>query len=193
MILLDAEIEKTRALVIDGNPTSRSVLVGMLRDFGVGTIVQCSRATDARQHLEHGAFDIVLCDYHFDTHTYTGQDLQSSNVNADLQRRGIYATLASILAITIYIGFRFRFSFAVGAIAATFHDILVTLAFLAFFGWPGFSRLVRSQVLSIRERDFITAARSMGASRSPSPPTASCCPPPTCCWDCNRAIMSLRS
>ena len=36
---------------------------------------------------------------------------------------------------TIYIGFRFRFSFAVGAIAATFHDILVTLAFLAFFGY----------------------------------------------------------
>ena len=39
----------------------------------------------------------------------------------------------SLLGITIYIGFRFRFSFAVGAIAATFHDVLVTLAFLVFF------------------------------------------------------------
>jgi preprotein translocase subunit SecF len=39
------------------------------------------------------------------------------------------------LAITIYIGFRFRFSFAVGAIAATLHDIAVTLAFIAFFGY----------------------------------------------------------
>jgi preprotein translocase subunit SecF len=56
-------------------------------------------------------------------------------IGADLQRRGIYATLASILAITIYIGFRFRFSFAVGAIAATFHDIFVTLSFLTFFGY----------------------------------------------------------
>ena len=56
-------------------------------------------------------------------------------IGADLQRRGIYATLASILAITIYIGFRFRFSFAIGAIAATFHDIVVTLAFLVFFGY----------------------------------------------------------
>jgi preprotein translocase subunit SecF len=56
-------------------------------------------------------------------------------IGADLQRRGVYATLASILAITIYIGFRFRFSFAVGAIAATLHDILVTLSFLAFFGY----------------------------------------------------------
>jgi preprotein translocase subunit SecF len=56
-------------------------------------------------------------------------------IGADLQRRGVYATLASIFAITVYIGFRFRFSFALGAIAATFHDIIVTLAFLVFFGY----------------------------------------------------------
>src|SRR4029450_107363 len=37
-------------------------------------------------------------------------------IGADLQRRGIYAVLTSLAAITIYIGFRFRFSFAVGAI-----------------------------------------------------------------------------
>jgi preprotein translocase subunit SecF len=54
-------------------------------------------------------------------------------IGADLQRKGLYATFASILGITLYIGFRFRFSFAVGAIAATFHDILVVLAFLTFF------------------------------------------------------------
>jgi preprotein translocase subunit SecF len=56
-------------------------------------------------------------------------------IGAALQRKGIYATLASILGITIYIAFRFRPSFAIGAIAATFHDILVTVAFLAFFGY----------------------------------------------------------
>jgi len=56
-------------------------------------------------------------------------------IGADLQRKGIYATLASILAITVYIAVRFRPSFAIGAIAATFHDLLVTFAFLAFFGY----------------------------------------------------------
>jgi preprotein translocase subunit SecF len=56
-------------------------------------------------------------------------------VGAELQRKGIYATLFSILGITAYIAFRFRFTFAVGAIAATFHDILVTFAFLKFFGY----------------------------------------------------------
>ena len=56
-------------------------------------------------------------------------------VGRDLQLKGIYATLASIVGITIYIGLRFRFAFAIGAIAATLHDILVTLAFLTFFGY----------------------------------------------------------
>src|SRR5437762_2097476 len=44
-------------------------------------------------------------------------------IGADLQQKGIYATLWSILGLTVYIAFRFRFIFAVGAIIATFHDI----------------------------------------------------------------------
>jgi preprotein translocase subunit SecF len=56
-------------------------------------------------------------------------------IGADLQRRGIWATFASILGITAYIAFRFRPSFAAGAIVATLHDIFVTLAFLSFFGY----------------------------------------------------------
>ena len=63
------------------------------------------------------------------------QELVGPVIGADLQRRGIYATLASILAITVYIGIRFRFSFAIGAIVATLHDIFVTMAFLTFFGY----------------------------------------------------------
>ena len=36
---------------------------------------------------------------------------------------------------------------------------------LGFFGWPYVARLVRGQVLSIREREFVEAAKLMGASR----------------------------
>jgi preprotein translocase subunit SecF len=56
-------------------------------------------------------------------------------IGADLQRKGIYATIASLVGITIYIAMRFRPSFALGAIAATLHDVFVTLAFLTFFGY----------------------------------------------------------
>ena len=65
--------------------------------------------------------------------TIVKRDLVSAVIGADLQQRGIYATLASILAITAYIAIRFRPSFAVGAIAATLHDLFVTVAFLMFF------------------------------------------------------------
>lgn len=36
---------------------------------------------------------------------------------------------------------------------------------LIFFGWPYLARIMRSQVLSIRERDYIMAARALGASQ----------------------------
>ena len=67
--------------------------------------------------------------------TVDSTEIVGPTVGADLQRRGVYATLTALLAITVYIGVRFRFSFAVGAIAATLHDVLVTLAFLVFFGY----------------------------------------------------------
>jgi len=35
---------------------------------------------------------------------------------------------------------------------------------LALFGWPYFARIIRAEVLSMREHDYITAARSLGAS-----------------------------
>jgi peptide/nickel transport system permease protein len=42
--------------------------------------------------------------------------------------------------------------------------LTVLIIFFVFFGWPGFARLVRSQAMSLRERDFIMAAQSQGAS-----------------------------
>jgi len=42
--------------------------------------------------------------------------------------------------------------------------IVVLVVFFVFFGWPGFARLIRSQAMSMRERDFVMAAQAMGAS-----------------------------
>ena len=69
------------------------------------------------------------------TYELLSREIVGPVIGADLQQRGLYATLASILAITAYIAFRFRFSFAMGAIAATFHDIIVTVAVLVFTGY----------------------------------------------------------
>jgi len=44
--------------------------------------------------------------------------------------------------------------------------IVFLIFFLSFFGWPYFARLIRAQTLSLRERDFVTAAQAMGAKSS---------------------------
>lgn len=75
MVPLDAEISSASALVIDGNNASRSVLMNLLRDFGVTDVHQARRAQDARQRLDQRRFDIIICDYHFDGEPVNGQDL----------------------------------------------------------------------------------------------------------------------
>jgi DNA-binding NarL/FixJ family response regulator/Tfp pilus assembly protein PilF len=75
MLPLDREIDKAKALVIDGNSGSRSALANMLRDFGVASVAQARRAQDGRKLLETQHFDIVVCEYHFDGEPVSGQDL----------------------------------------------------------------------------------------------------------------------
>jgi preprotein translocase subunit SecF len=79
--------------------------------------------TDALRNANLGTFEVV------------STEIVGPVIGKDLQFKGLMATLASIGGITVYIAMRFRPAFAVGAIAATFHDILVTLAFLVFFGY----------------------------------------------------------
>jgi peptide/nickel transport system permease protein len=43
---------------------------------------------------------------------------------------------------------------------------LNVVLYIGLFGWMGMARLVRAEVLGLRERDFVTAARSLGASSS---------------------------
>lgn len=75
MALYDDDLSNTRALVVDGNPTSRAILVNQLREFGVGAVEQATRSIDARKVLELKTFDIVLCEQYFQPGTPTGQDL----------------------------------------------------------------------------------------------------------------------
>ncbi|MGA2285452.1 MAG: ABC transporter permease [Dehalococcoidia bacterium] len=45
-----------------------------------------------------------------------------------------------------------------------FPDYFVVFAALSLFAWVGPARLIRSQVLALRESEYVTAARAMGAS-----------------------------
>jgi len=62
-----------------------------------------------------------------------GAEIVSATVGRELQSKGLWATVLSLIGILGYLAFRFQFSFGVGAVVATIHDLLITLAFLAFF------------------------------------------------------------
>jgi peptide/nickel transport system permease protein len=50
-------------------------------------------------------------------------------------------------------------------VPAAFPRPLFMILVIGFFGWPSISRVVRGQVLSLRERAFVTASTAMGAGR----------------------------
>ena len=54
-------------------------------------------------------------------------------VSGELRWTGIKAVLASLLAIVAYVWFRFEWQFAVGAIVALIHDVLLTVGIFALF------------------------------------------------------------
>ena len=65
--------------------------------------------------------------------TPVGTRIVGPVVGEQLRQQGIWATVLAMAGILFYIAVRFQFSFAVGAVVATLHDLLVCLAFLAFF------------------------------------------------------------
>ncbi len=48
-------------------------------------------------------------------------------IGGELRRAAVMAVLISLLGILIYISWRFEFKFAVGAVAALFHDVIITV------------------------------------------------------------------
>ncbi len=63
----------------------------------------------------------------------SGTQIVGPAVGKELRDKAFLATLFSLIGILAYLAFRFQFSFGVGAVVATIHDLLITMAFLAFF------------------------------------------------------------
>lgn len=59
------------------------------------------------------------------------EDQVGPKVGAELKRDAVVAVLLSLIVILIYLAFRFKFIFALGAVLALFHDVLITLGLYA--------------------------------------------------------------
>jgi len=54
-------------------------------------------------------------------------ELVGPKVGKELQRKGTWAVALALGAILIYLAWRFEFKYSLGAVAALFHDVLITL------------------------------------------------------------------
>ena len=61
-------------------------------------------------------------------------DEVGSLIGDDLKKSGTYAVLFSLLAILVYVGFRFQFGFGLGALVALAHDALISLGLFSLCG-----------------------------------------------------------
>lgn len=69
-------------------------------------------------------------------------------VGEELAQDGLMALAMVVIGIMIYLGFRFEWKFAVAAIVANLHDVVIILGFFAFFQWE-FSLTVLAAVLAV--------------------------------------------
>ena len=69
-------------------------------------------------------------------------------VGKELAENGAMALLVVVVGIVIYLALRFEWRFAVSAIIANLHDVIIILGFFAFFQWE-FSLSVLAAVLAV--------------------------------------------
>ncbi|HEY3214860.1 MAG TPA: protein translocase subunit SecF [Candidatus Eisenbacteria bacterium] len=53
-------------------------------------------------------------------------------VGGELRQKAFWAVVGSLVGILLYVGIRYEFKFALGAVVALFHDVFVTLGVLCF-------------------------------------------------------------
>lgn len=60
-------------------------------------------------------------------------EIVGPQVGAELRQRAIWATLAALGGMLVYIAFRFEWIYGVGAVVACFHDTIITIGFFSLF------------------------------------------------------------
>jgi len=81
---------------------------------------------NAEQSVEALVREALAADYDFRRVEVVGP-----TVSGELAQTGTLAVIAALLAIMVYIWFRFEWQFAVGAVIATLHDVLLTIGMFA--------------------------------------------------------------
>ncbi len=115
--------------------SAREVMIRLPAQKGVSTAQQSERvmtalkAQDAQVELRRTEF-------------------VGPQVGEELAQDGLKALAMVVVGIMVYLAFRFEWKYAVAAIIANLHDVIIILGFFAFFQWE-FSLAVLAAVLAV--------------------------------------------
>ena len=76
------------------------------------------------------------------------KDFIGPQIGEELRDQGGLGILAAMLVMMVYIMFRFQFKFAIGALLALIHDVLIVLGFFSIF-YIGFNLTVLAAILAV--------------------------------------------
>jgi preprotein translocase subunit SecF len=139
-----ADVEKVRQIVsglgfadvqVQNFGTSRDVLIRLPAQKGVSSAQQSEKVLTA---LKSDNAAVAL----------RRTEFVGPQVGEELATDGLKALGMVVAGIMIYLAFRFEWKFAVAAIIANLHDVVIILGFFAFFQWE-FSLAVLAAVLAV--------------------------------------------
>ncbi|MEO7159636.1 MAG: protein translocase subunit SecF [Polaromonas sp.] len=115
--------------------TSRDVMIRLPAQKGVSTAQQSDTVMAA---LKAASPDVTL----------RRTEFVGPQVGEELAQDGLKALAMVVFGIMVYLAFRFEWKYAVAAIIANLHDVVIILGFFAFFQWE-FSLAVLAAVLAV--------------------------------------------
>jgi preprotein translocase subunit SecF len=126
------------AVVQQYGESGQHMIMVRVPQVGAETAGQLSQAADAVvAAVNKASLGPIggICSAEVTANCVEGTEIVGPVVGEQLRRQGTWATVLALAGILAYIALRFQLSFAVGAVVATVHDLLVTLAFLTFFDY----------------------------------------------------------
>ena len=139
-----AEVEKIRTTVaslgftdvqVQNFGTSRDVMIRLPAQKGVSSAQQSDKVLSALKAQDPGV-------------ALRRTEFVGPQVGEELATDGLKALAMVVVGIMLYLAFRFEWKFAVAAIVANLHDVIIILGFFAFFQWE-FSLAVLAAVLAV--------------------------------------------
>jgi preprotein translocase SecF subunit len=106
--LFDAGFQSGR---VSEEPTNKQMVVSV----GIADWIK----ENLREKIKNNSFTLLK------------EDRVGPKIGEELKRDAVLAIFFALVVILVYLGFRFKFIFAFGAVAALFHDVLITLGLFA--------------------------------------------------------------